>query len=65
MKLERVVSIDVVIIMKDRIPLYSEALGGRDWCGNIVENFNQPINLMFGTYFTIIQGTAVEAIAKL
>ena len=59
------VSIDVAIIMKDRIPLYSEALGGRDWSGNVVENFNLPINLMFGTYFTIIQGTAVEAIAKL
>lgn len=59
------VSIDVVIIMKDRIPLYSEALGGRDWSGNVVENFNLPINLMFGTYFTIIQGTAVDAIAEL
>ena len=52
-------------IMKERIPHYSEALGGRDWSGNVVENFNLPINLMFGTYFTIIQGTAVEAIAKL
>lgn len=59
------VSIDVAIIMKDRIPLYSEALGGRDWSGNVVENFNLPINLMFGTYFTIIQGTAVDAIAEL
>ena len=59
------VSTDVAIIMKDRIPLYSEALGGRDWSGNVVENFNLPINLMFGTYFTIIQGTAVDAIAEL
>ena len=49
MKLERVVSIDVAIIMGDRIPLYSEALGGRDWSGTAVENFNLPINLMFGT----------------
>lgn len=65
MKLERVVSIDVAIIKEDRIPHYSEALGGLDWCGNVVENFNLPINLMFGTYFTIIQGTAVAAIAKL
>ena len=44
------VSIDVAIIMGDRIPLYSEALGGRDWSGTAVENFNLPINLMFGTY---------------
>lgn len=49
-------------IMKERIPHYPEDKGGRDWCGNVVENFNLPINLMFSTYFHIVQGTTSEVL---
>ena len=49
-------------IMRERIPHYEN---GRDWYGNNVENFNLPINLMFGSYFNIIQGSALNAIPLL
>lgn len=52
-------------IMKERIPHYSEKDGGRDWCGNTVENFNLPINLMFSTYFHIVKGDAEDALCCL
>lgn len=52
-------------IMRERIPRYDDSLGGLDWCGNIVENFNLPINLMFGSSFKIVKGTAVDAIKNL
>lgn len=49
-------------IMRERIPHYGEDKGNLDWCGNVVENFNLPINLMFGTYFDIIKGTPIDCI---
>lgn len=52
-------------IMKKRIPHYPEDKGGVDWCGNVVENFNFPINLMFSSYFTIIKGSEEEALKPL
>lgn len=52
-------------IMKERIPHYGEEKGGKDWCGNTVENFNLPINLMFSTYFDIVQGYAEDLLSHL
>ncbi len=52
-------------IMKERIPHYPDDKGGLDWCENVVENFNLPINLMFSTYFDIINGTEEDALRAL
>ena len=43
-------------IMRERIPHYGEARGGLDIYGNVVENFNNPINLMFACSMPILKG---------
>lgn len=52
-------------IMRNRIPHYGEEKGFLDWCGNIVENFNYPINLMFSCSMPIVQGGVRDAVAML
>lgn len=43
-------------IMRQRIPNYGAANEFRDVCGNNVENFNYPINLMFASSMKIFEG---------
>lgn len=43
-------------IMRRRIPHYGEEKGNLDWCGNAVENFDHPINLMFACSMPIFEG---------
>lgn len=43
-------------IMRERIPHYGEDRGFLDIYGNIVENFNNPINLMFACSMPILKG---------
>ncbi|QQO08450.1 nucleoside 2-deoxyribosyltransferase [Breznakiella homolactica] len=50
--------------MMERIP----NIGGLDWAGNIVENFNYPVNLMFASSMPVLQGSfedVLEQIVKL
>ena len=47
--------------MRDRIP----NADGLDWSGFIVEDFDLPINLMFGVSFRIVQGDFFSAFASL
>ncbi len=51
--------------MRERIPHYGESRGFRDWAGNDVENFNLPVNLMFSTYFEIIEGNELSVLDKI
>ena len=43
--------------MIDRIPNYISEQDFKDECGNIVENFDYPINLMFASSMTIFEGS--------
>jgi nucleoside 2-deoxyribosyltransferase len=52
-------------IMRNRIPHYDEERDFRDWCGNVVENFDYPINLMFSCSMPIVQGGFKDAVAAL
>lgn len=45
--------------MQQRIP---QRLEGGDIAGNVVENFDLPINLMFGTYFDIRKSSVLEMV---
>lgn len=47
--------------MRDRIP----GKDGKDWAGNVIENFDLPINLMFGCTFSIVEGGLAEALARI
>lgn len=49
-------------IMKKRIPHYDECDGGLDWADNVVENFDLPINLMFSSYFDIVEGDVMSVV---
>jgi nucleoside 2-deoxyribosyltransferase len=51
--------------MRDRIPHFGEKLDNRDWCGNSVENFDYPINLMFSCSMPIVEGGLGEAVVCL
>lgn len=42
--------------MRERIPHYGEDRDNRDWCGNVVEHFNYPINLMFACSMPVVAG---------
>lgn len=46
----------------EKIPHQGEEAGYRDITGSNVENFNYPINLMFGSSMKIYQGTFKDAI---
>lgn len=50
-------------IMQQRIPHYGPERENADLCGNVVEDFNYPINLMFASSMPIRQASAEEAIA--
>ena len=42
--------------MRDRIPHYGEEGEYRDYCGNDVEGFDYPLNLMFASAMPILEG---------
>ncbi len=51
-------------IMREKIPHWGEDRNNLDWCGNVVENFNLPINLMFGVSFEIFEGDIFSVIQE-
>lgn len=51
--------------MKDRVPHLGAGTGYRDHTGANVENFDFPLNLMFGCSMEIFQGTFEEVIATI
>lgn len=50
--------------MIDRIPNLGPEKEYRDLCGCNVENFDYPINIMFASSMTIVQGTFADALTK-
>lgn len=50
--------------MKDRVPHLGEAREFRDMSGCNVENFDYPLNLMFGCSMKIFEGTFEEIMGK-
>lgn len=50
--------------MIDRVPSLGSEKEYRDICGCNVENFDYPINLMFASSMTILQGNVFDTIAK-
>ena len=50
--------------MIDRIPNCGKESGYKDECGNNVENFNYPINLMFSCSMKIFEGSFESIISK-
>ncbi len=46
------------------IPHYGDDHGGRDWCGNVVENFNYPINLMFSCSMPVFEGNLEKVLQE-
>lgn len=56
---------DDTTIMKKRIPNYGEDGGNKDMCGNNVENFDYPINLMFASSMKIFEGKFEQVIEEI
>jgi nucleoside 2-deoxyribosyltransferase len=50
--------------MRERIPHFGEDREYRDICGNNVENFDYPINLMFACSMEIVEGDLDSAIGR-
>lgn len=50
--------------MIDRVPSLGPKMEYRDICGCNVENFDYPINIMFASSMTIMQGTFSDALAQ-
>ena len=51
--------------MIDRIPNGGEENGFRDFNGMNVENFNAPVNLMFGASFKLLDGSFEDVVRKM
>lgn len=51
-------------VMRRRIPHYGGACDNRDWCGNVVENFDYPINLMFSCSMPIFEGNLEKVLQE-
>ena len=51
--------------MRDRIPNHGDAEGFRDLNGANVENFDYPVNLMFASSMTILEGGAESALHRI
>ena len=51
--------------MVDRIPNGGEENGFRDFNGMNVENFNAPINLMFGASVKLLDGSFEDIVRKM
>ncbi|MEG1388866.1 MAG: nucleoside 2-deoxyribosyltransferase [Angelakisella sp.] len=55
---------DDISIMQKRIPHYGAEKSNADIYGNIVENFDYPINLMFASSMPVFAGSFEEVVAQ-
>jgi nucleoside 2-deoxyribosyltransferase len=51
-------------VMRKRIPHYGADRNYKDICGNEVENFNYPVNLMFSSSMPVFEGDFEEVIKQ-